>query len=134
MCYYTNAPVEVHDFNAESETATSSEVVVSFSEPEPYNVLCSCVTYLREIKGLNIRGDAKDIKSNVDRPYVGGVVLQDINGVAHASLIVAILPNKNLLVDEANNERCKITERVIVHNSTQIRGYWFSNPNSLTRR
>ena len=90
---------------------------------------CECVRYLREVLNVPIRGNAKDIRPNTDIPLVGGVVLQTIDGVAHASQIQWLLP-KCMYVKEGNKVLCKATERCIPYDDKSIRGYWFKNLNA----
>ena len=90
---------------------------------------CSCVTWLRTAKGIPIRGDAINIQPNVDRPYVGGVVLMKFGTTGHAALITHILPSGALWVIQANRIKCKVTEGVVFPNDPRVRGYWFKNIN-----
>ena len=105
------------------------DYVVMPQKEEEYDIACFCVTFLREIKGVNIRGNASDIRPNIDHPLVGGVVLQKYGDVYHASYISAIFPNGNLWVEEANKKPCEITSRVIELDDKAIYGYFFKNPN-----
>lgn len=107
-------------------------IVDDFIEETETPIECLCVAFLRIAKGVNIRGNADQIKMNVDRPYVGGVVIQKYGDIFHASYILAILPNGNLYLEEANKEPCKVTKgRVLDKDSTVIQGYYFKNPNLL---
>jgi hypothetical protein len=113
-------PVVVDD-TEESSLDTSED----FSIP----IECECVRYIRETFGVPIRGNADTIEPNTDVPITGGVVLLNYDGVFHAAYIKAELPNGNLLVEDANYEKCEVTERVIEKDDERIRGFWFSNPN-----
>ena len=94
-------------------------------EPVVEKVECYCVTYLRERLGVNIRGDASTIIPNTDKPIIGGVVLFKYD---HASRIKLILLDR-LIVEESNYEKCTPTERVIMKEDKDIRGYYYKNPN-----
>lgn len=96
---------------------------------EPVSVFCKCVAYLREIEGIPIRGDAKTVLPNVDRPYVGGVVIQRFGDVFHTDVILAILPSGTLYVRGSNFTPCVVEQRTIERNSPTIVGYWFRNIN-----
>ena len=127
--YFNNEPAKEIFVGAKSISFNEyiKDIVVKpvYIPPE-----CECIRYLREVLGVPIRGNANTVKPNVDRPYVGGVVLQNLNGTAHASYIMAILPNGNLWVAEANFNKCVSGTRVIIKDSPQITGYWFKNLNS----
>jgi len=103
--------------------------VISTTTEEIYDIRCFCITYIREVKGVNIRGNAENIISNVDHPLVGGVVLQKYGEIYHASFISAILPSGNMWVEEANKKSCQITSRVLELDDKAIYGYYFTNPN-----
>ena len=96
---------------------------------ENYDIACFCVTWLREVAGIPILGNAEDITPNVDRPYVGGVILLDYDGVAHAGLITAIFPSGAIYMKSANKTKCQVTESVVSKDSSNIRGFWFKNIN-----
>ena len=129
-------------FFMEGTKVISTEVAFVFppddvikEEYNEYDIACYCVTYLREVKGLNIRGDADTIVANIGYPVVGGVVLFNYNGDHHASFISAILPNGNMILHEANKDRCQINvDRVVRQDDEFIRGYYFTNPNAIERR
>ena len=110
--------------------AQTVPIVDDFIEEEDTAIECLCVAWLRTVKGVNIRGNASTIPLNVDRACVGGVVIQKYGDTFHASYILAILPNGNLYLEEANKEHCKVTKgRVLEKDSDVIQGYYFKNPN-----
>jgi len=98
---------------------------------EEYDVRCYCVAYLREVKEIPIRGNAEDIIPNVDHPLVGGVVLINYGGIAHAGLIQAILPSGAIYMESANRLPCQVTNDVISQDDPRIRGFWFRNLNTV---
>ena len=127
-------PVSRIVYIAESKSVFAKviEIIDDFVEEQNVPIECLCVAFLREVKGVNIRGNAEDIETNVNQPYVGGVVIQKYGNTFHASYILAILPNGNLYLEEANKEHCKITKgRVLEKDSKAIQGYYFKNPNLL---
>lgn len=95
-----------------------------------FSIECYCVWWIRESKGVPIRGNAYAIEPNVDHAIPGGVVLLEYENVSHAAYIKAILPNGSLYIEEANYEPCEVTERVIDPDEYNIRGYWYKNPNA----
>jgi hypothetical protein len=91
-------------------------------------VECECVRWIREVKGIPIKGNANTIPRTADKPYAGGVLLMQYGNVSHAAFIVAPLPGC-ILVEQANKERCKVTTECIPYDSKEIRGYYYANPN-----
>ena len=96
----------------ELEIPTFTPNSVGISEPV-IPPECECVRYLREVLGINIRGDAINIQPNIEKPFVGAVILLDFDGVGHAGLTKYVL-----------------SDRIIYQDSNFIRGYYFRNPNS----
>jgi len=87
------------------------------------DVKCFCVTYLREVLGVNIRGDAHTIPAN-SKPIKGGVVLLNTSdGSGHAALIVDFTP-EGYRVKESNWKKCQPGTRVIPYNDPLIRGFY----------
>lgn len=93
-----------------------------------FSVECFCVTWLREVKGYNVKGDADTISPNVEQPFAMGVVLLDYDGVRHVAGIKHVLIDR-LLIEESNFEKCTPTERVIMMDDPHIVGYFYKNPN-----
>ena len=118
---------DIHIFTETTSTPTNSVEVV-FVEPTDPN--CYCVTYLREVLGINIRGDAKNIIANIDEPMVGAVVLFDYG---HAAKIKYRLLDR-LIIQESNFEKCTPTERMVMLDDPTIRGYYFANPNAIDKK
>lgn len=90
-------------------------------------VECECVRWLREVRGIDIRGHAKDLQPNVDKPYPGGVVLIEYPNTSHAGEIIGTLINGDIYYISANESECEVTYNTIKHDSPRIRGYWYRN-------
>jgi len=96
---------------------------------------CECVRYLREVHGVNIKGDAWSLKPNLSRwnVDVGDVLLLQYGKVSHAALIIGFeweegrqTPTHFWIV-EGNYKRCQVTSRKIKWEDGHIRGI-FSPP------
>lgn len=98
---------------------------------------CECVRAIREIKGVNIRGDAWTLKPNTPLYdiHVGDVVLMKYGKVSHAAYVTAVETKGDAMDDgsyytrpiaislwEANYSDCKITTRVLSISDEHIRG------------
>jgi len=102
----------------------------SESLPPPDSPLWFCVRYLREVLGVNIKGDAKDIIPN-SPPTKGSVALFRFKNSYHASLIVELFPG-GFLVKEANFIPGTAGERFVYYDDPTIRGFYF--PQQLASR
>jgi len=134
LCYYEEASsflttststVDIRLFEAEATTSYSNSDEVVFVSAE-----CECVRYIREVLGVNIKGDAHTIKSNTDIPIKGGVVLLNYDGIAHVAYVKEVLLDR-FIIQESNFKKCTPTERVIKKNDVHITGYYFRNPNMV---
>ena len=94
----------------------------------PYNC---CVTYLREIRGIPIRGDADTIIPNLDIPIKGVVVIFNYNGVYHVAEVGYVLLDRFIIEAESNFGLSgkESSGRIVMMNDTSIVGYRFVNPN-----
>ena len=126
ILYVASEPNMTHAVFAEVvETVTYEREI-----PENLSNACYCVTWLRESEGIPIRGDAQTIIPNVDRPYVGGVVLLTFNdGTPHAAKILFRISEKVIWIRQANKVKCQVTEEALDLSDPRIRGYWFRNLN-----
>ena len=96
--------------------------------------------YLRIVEGVNIRGDARVQVPNTQQVNadVGDVVILRYGNVYHAALLVgavgekdigtAIVPEQ-LIIHEANFERCRTTTRWIPWDDPHILGILRPNKN-----
>ena len=129
MCYYNPIPTHVGNEGSKvmekEATSTDNSVGVSSLPDE-----CYCVQWIRKTYGIPIHGNANTLVPNVDRAYPGGVIILEYNGLWHAVYIIAILPNGNYYVHEANYHHCKTDDRVIEKNDPAIRGFIYLNPNA----
>lgn len=95
---------------------------------------CECVRWIREVKGVNIHGDAYTIKPNISLDAVkeGDVVLFDIGKADHAAYVLEAMVERiegvehpvALLIQEANYQRCKVTTRLIAIDNPTIKGIY----------
>ena|SRR3990167_7865669 len=97
---------------------------------------CFCVQYLREVHGVNIKGDAWTLKPNISRwnVDVGDVLLLQYGKVSHAALVIGFeweegrqTPTYYWIV-EANWKRCQVTSRRIAWESSEVRGIYNPQP------
>lgn len=105
---------------------TTTAPQVASSTPSAFDpLLCRCVQWLRERRGINIRGDAWTIEGNVKLAdaQIGDVILLDYSGLAHAALITG-WSGKGAIVEEANFKRCQRTVREVDLGSEHIRGIY----------
>ena len=119
---YTIVPrIEVQEI--EETTFVESSVC-----DNPYNC---CVTYLREIRGIPIRGDADTITPNINEPVTGVVVIFNYNGTYHVAEVGYILIDRFQIAAESNFEHSgkESSGRVVMMNDTHIIGYRYVNPN-----
>jgi hypothetical protein len=86
---------------------------------------CYCVTYIRENRGVDIRGDAKDMEPNYfGAPQKGDVALfRYSTGSSHVAFIEAILPSGNFYVSEANFIPGEYGERVVMIDDPYLVGF-----------
>src|SRR3990167_8536920 len=83
------------------------------------DVRCECVSYLRIVQGVNIRGDARVQVPNT----------QQVNAeVGEKDIGTAIVPEQ-LIIHEANFERCRTTTRWIPWDDPHILGILRPNKN-----
>lgn len=101
--------------------------VPSFSYALPTD--CYCVLWLRQVKGVDVHGDAWTIQPNQPTKFarVGDVLLMDYD-VGHAALITSISePSEDkiyLTITEANFHRCSVDTRVVALSDDHIRGIY----------
>jgi hypothetical protein len=97
-------------------------------------VTCECVRWLREERGIAIRGNAWTIKpTHSIKMATEGDVLLTTEGRGHAAEIVGFEGEVNMgtyirpayiKVLEANYSRCKVGTRKIAWDSPEIRGIY----------
>ena len=125
MCYYSLAPVEVHDFNlgeTESETATSSDVVVSVCESYT-DKYCSCMIYLQNRGIVVSQKNASDLQPNYfGSPFKGDVAIFHYEKISHAAYVEETYI-KSFLVSEWNYYEGRYSERVIMKNDPYLIGF-----------
>ena len=110
------------------------EEVEEISTPEPSicdNPYNCCVTYLREIRGIPIRGDADTIVPNLNEPIKGAAVIFNYNGIYHVAEVGYILIDRFQIEAESNFESSskESSGRVVMMNDPHIIGYRYVNPN-----
>lgn len=83
-----------------------------------------CVPYARQVTGLSqVRGIARNVRTNSTTPQVGGVVKTKESSSGHVAVITAI-DSEYLTLSEANYKRGKVTHgRKLAINSKKIVGY-----------
>lgn len=92
-------------------------------------VQCECVRYLREVMGVQIKGDAWTIRPNAETRFArAGDVLLTNEGPGHAALITGFFePVEGDIwakVTETNFSRCKPTTRMIRLSDKEVRGLY----------
>lgn len=100
-----------------------------------------CIRWLREVRGINIRGDAWTIVPNLPlkNADIGQVLLFDYGGVGkdHGAEIVSFegqmlydgyIAPRYINVIEANYEPGKVTQRRILWTDPRIKGVFTSYP------
>lgn len=92
---------------------------------ENLGVTYYCVTYLREVRGLNVRGDAYTIQPNTPLRYArrGDIILLEYGDVSHASEIIGFI-NGEPVVIEANFKRGQVTQRLLTLSKERVRGIY----------
>lgn len=101
-------------------------------------VACECVRWLREVQGVNVRGDAVTLRPNepIQDVVEGDVLLTQYGNVSHASVVVDVhraatvfLDEENfytkvvsVTVKESNYITCTPSTRIIVANDKHIKG------------
>jgi len=92
---------------------------------------------LREVQGVNIKGDAWTLRPNISRWNVdiGDVLLLKYGKVHHASLVIGFEWEEgrqtptHFWVVEANYDRCKVSSRKIEWEDPAIKGIY--HPSNL---
>ena len=86
---------------------------------------CSCVIFLRETKGLDVRGDAEFLVPNYfGTPREGDIALfKYSSGVAHAAYVFTSFTDNAFYVHEANFKRGEYTERAIFTDDPFLIGF-----------
>ena len=103
-----------------SSPAMVEDVVVCESI---YDYGCSCIVYLRTVKGMSVGGfDAKDIEPNSFTPHAGDVALFTYPTISHAAFIEETYLG-SFKVSEWNYKAGQYTERVIQLDDPALRGY-----------
>ncbi len=88
-----------------------------------YDYGCSCIVYLRTVKGMSVGGfDAKDIEPNSFTPHAGDVALFTYPTISHAAFIEETYLG-SFKVSEWNYKAGQYTERVIQLDDPALRGY-----------
>ena len=121
-----NAAVIVLSKDAPLDIEITEEVEIV---PAPKkSVYCSCMLYLQS-RGISTRGDAiKQVANWNDAPIAGIVVLLHYRDkwtgelIGHAALVEKVFLN-DMLISEANYEKCQRTERRISLENPHIVGY-----------
>ena len=85
--------------------------------------LNSCMAYLWNVKGIKIKGDARDIKMNTTTPVVGFVMKLKYPHNFHAAFIEQI-GTSTISISETNYKRGKFTQREIQIGDPAILGYY----------
>lgn len=106
-------------YNDDALTAEEAPITVAGA----FSVECYCVTYLREVLGVNINGHAYTIEGNIFSPEVGDVILFSYETDDHAALITAKLKT-GYWVKEANFHTCQAGERFVSFDDPFIRGFY----------
>ncbi len=90
-----------------------------------------CVTYLREIRGIPIRGDADTIIPNLNVPIKGVVVIFNYGGVYHVAEVGYVLLDRFIIEAESNFGLSgkESSGRIVMMNDESIVGYRHVNPN-----
>ena len=106
---------------------TSTPLVVDTRVFEkPQDVRCLCVRFLRTMLGVNIRGDADTIKSNIkmSEAGVGDVILMRYPKSDHVVKIIGVGPD--YWITHSSNYPVPCEERVfnVPFNSKNIRGFY----------
>ncbi len=98
---------------------------------------CECVRALRELRGVDVRGNADTLNPNTTLADVqtGDVLLMRYGSVYHAALVTSVYSEGKALEDgsyhtrpvritiwEANYSSCKIITRVLSIEDSHIRG------------
>jgi hypothetical protein len=88
-------------------------------------VECRCSQYLRERRGIAIRGNADTIRPNITPGDAGisDVIIFSYKNGDHVAEIIGYT-EKGWLVHESNYSPCKITERDISMRDPAIRGFY----------
>lgn len=88
-----------------------------------YDYACSCMVYLRQVKGLSVGGyDASDIQPNSFTPHKGDVALFKYPNIYHAAYIEETY-FISFKVSEWNYRAGKYTERIIRNDDPALRGF-----------
>lgn len=96
-------------------------------------VACRCVQWLREVRGIEIKGDAWTIPAESLKMADVGHVLLTTEGPGHAAEIIGFrgevqesgyIHPEYIEVIESNYTRCKVGTRLIPWNSPVIRGVY----------
>ena len=105
------------------DTTSSPEMVEDVVCKSIYDYGCSCMRYLRIIKGLSVGGyDAGDIQPNSFTPHKGDVALFKYTNIYHAAYIEETY-FISFKVSEWNYVAGKYTERIIRNDDPALRGY-----------
>ena len=97
---------------------------------------CNCVVYLREERGIAIRGDAKDIEPNIpfSQAQVGDVLLVKYkSGETHAGQIIK-WSGKGAFIHSANLTPCEVTDEEVDFSRVKVIGAYRPIENSLAMR
>jgi len=96
-------------------------------------VECECIRYLREVRGLNVRGDAYTLvpNRNLANAEIRDVLLFDIGREDHGAeilgfegeqLLNGIVVPRFIRIIESNFKRCKVTVRTVEWTDPSIKG------------
>ena len=88
-----------------------------------YDYGCSCMVYLRNIKGQPVAGfDAKDLDPTGFQAHAGDIALFKYGDVYHAAFVEENYPEA-FKVSEWNYKRGQYTERIIRADDKNLRGF-----------
>jgi hypothetical protein len=125
--YQCTARPTIADFEGNDIVVEGTVQSIVINKPEQdicTGLFCFCVTYIREQRDVDIRGDAENLVPNYfGVPEKGDVILFKYpNGVSHVSFIEEVF-NGVWWVSEANFKRGKRTERIIQFDDSAIIGF-----------
>lgn len=89
-----------------------------------YNYACSCVVYVREIKGIDFQGDAYTAQPNYfGVPFVGDLAIFHYPDISHLAFVEEVYINGNFKVSEWNYLPGQATTRIIMADDEFLIGF-----------